>query len=558
MKDIAKKNLFWILIVAAAIFTFWDLPKTFYQQDEWQSLGHNLSQGLGPLFGSNPFLLFLSESRPLSSVLYWIFLGYFKFSVVPIALFAILVHVLNSTLVYLLVNKITKQKIVSICAALFLIVNSVSHQAVTWPSAVATLPAMTFILISLLTYLKFVDDKSKSKKYLLISVISLIISLYFKGIGIFLFILLPTVYFIYKPLSFNKANILKVLKLNSPILLVGFVMVGVRLLHFFLKSGEVTGYVSAGSSNVFQTILLRAIIYPLTSVFQVFIPPMNFYSQMSQITTSQYKFLVGSPLKDLVAQSVVSDMMSLLGSFAILGLIYLVTRKTKDRNMGKNVFFALLFFFLSFATYIFLDRDSSYLSSRYFYAGSFAAGILFGYFVYFLINLNKYSKWIVFALVFLFLFHHGTIIRSNIDHQVKLGNERKAVLNGIKDLKPTLDDKTVFYVTSDKEYYGSITNPFQNGLGYVLEVWYYDGTNIPKEFLSENFLWDLGSEGYRESANLGFGYFQDIDKVAQHVKMGKFDAENVYAYFIKSKEHKIIDITQETRVRISTISAITQ
>jgi len=544
MKDIVKKNLFWLLIVAAVLFTFWDLPKTFYQQDEWQSLGHNLVQGLSPLFNSNPFLLFFSELRPFSAVLYSIFLGYFKFSVVPIAFFAIVQHIVNSMLVYLLV------------AALFLVTNSVAHQAVTWPSAVATLPAMTFILISLLTYLKFIDDKGKSKKYLLISVISLIVSLYFKGIGIFLFITLPLMYFMYKPLSFNKENILKVLKLNLPLLLIGIVMVGVRLGHFLLRSSDVVGYVSAGSSSIFQTAFLRAVLYPLTSLFQIFIPPMDFYSQMPQVTINQYKFLIGSPVKDLIAQSIVSDMISLLGAFAILVIVWIIIVKSKDKITQKNLIFALLFFFLSFATYIFLDRDSSYLSSRYFYVGAFAAGILFGYIVYFLLKLGKYSKWIIFPIVFLFLFHHANVVRGDIDHQVKLGNERKAVLNGIKNLKPKLDDKTVFYVTSDKEYYGLVTNPFQNGLGYVLEVWYYNGENIPKEFLSENFLWDLGSEGYRSSSDKGFGYFQDIDKMVAQMKKNKLKPDVIHAFFIKSKEQKVIDITKETRERISTISAV--
>lgn len=556
MIGIVKKNLFWILIVGVTLFTFWDLPKTFYQQDEWQSLGHNLVQGIAPFFRANPLLLAFSELRPLSTVLYVVLLGFFKFTVVPSAIFAVTIHIANAFLTFYVVRQITKKDLIALLAALFIATNSVTHQAITWVSAVATLPAMTFILVSILTYLKFIEDDNK--KYLLISVFSLIISLYFKGVGLFLFILLPAAYFIYKPLPFNKENILKVLKFNLPLVLVGFIMVGTRLGHFFLRSTDVVGYVSTGNSNIFQTIMLRTITYPLTSLFQIFIPPMDFYPQMSQITINQYKFLIGSPVKDLVAQSVASDMVSILGAFAISVIVWIVIAKSKEKITQKNIIFALLFFFLSFTTYVFLDRDSSYLSSRYFYVGAFAAGIIFGYIAYFLANLNKYSKWIIFSIVFLFLFHHANVVRENIDQQVKLGNERKAVLNGIKALKPSLDDQTIFYVTSDKEYYGPITNPFQNGLGYVLEVWYYDGNNIPKEFLTGNFLWDLGSEGYKNSGGIGFGYFQDIDKVSDSVKKGKFKTENVYGFFINSKEQKVIDITKETRERISTISAITQ
>lgn len=555
MQRIIREKYLLFFIFIACIYTFWDLPKTFYQQDEWQSLGHNLAQGIAPFFRANPLLLAFSELRPLSTVLYVVLLGFFKFTVVPAAIFAIFFQIVNSLLTFYLIEQITKKKTIAFLAALFLVTNSVAHQAVTWVSAVATLPAMTFILLSVITYLRFIE--SSKRKFLLISLLSLIISLYFKGVGLFLFILFPLMFFIYKSWAINKENIIKALKINSPLVVFGFMMLGARLGQFFLRSADVVGYVSvSGNSNVAQTVLFRVILYPLTSLFQIFIPPMDFYSQMPQITTSQYKFLVGSPLKDLVAQSVVSDMMSLLGSFAIFGLIYLVIKKSKDKNTKKNIVFALLFFFLSFATYIFLDRDSSYLSSRYFYAGTLSAGILFGYIVYFLISLSKYSKWIIFGVVFLFLFHHANVVKGDIDHQVKLGNERKAVLNGIKQLKPTLDKQTIFYVTSDKEYYGPVTNPFQNGLGYVLEVWYYDTDTIPKEFLSENFLWDLGSEGYRSKGDKGFGYFQDIDKIITVMSKNKLKPDVIHAFFIKSKEQKVIDITKETRERISTISAV--
>ncbi len=545
------------LIFLISFFIYGDLSRTFYQQDEWQSLGHNLVNGLTLLISTNPIVLLFGEARPLSTLLYYVLLGVFKFTTVPSAIFAILVHILNTLFVYYLVNNVTKNRIVAIASALFFATNSVSHQAVTWVSAVSTLPAATFILLSLISYFEFLE-KSK-RKYLILSIVSIAISLYFKGVGLFLFILLPITYFIYNPFKINKKNIAKLIQVNMPFIIFGSIMLLFRLGQFFLKTGDVTGYVSVGgNSNIFQTLILRVVLYPLTSLFQIFIPPTDFYSQMSQITTNQYKFLVGSPIRDLVAQSIVSDMISILGAFAILIILWVVIKRNKERITQKNLIFALLFFFLSFATFIFLDRDSSYLSSRYFYVGAIGAGIIFGYIVYFLANLNKYSKWIVFAAVFLFLFHHANIVRGDIDRQVELGNARKAVLNGIKTLKPTLDDQTIFYVTSDRQYYGPVTNPFQNGLGYVLEVWYYDGNNIPKEFLTENFLWDLGSEGYRSSGNKGFGYFQDIDKMVTAIGKNKLEPNIIHAFFIKSKEQKVVDVTKETRERISTISATTK
>ncbi len=548
------KYLFLPFILAVIIFIYWDLPKTFYQQDEWQSLGHNLVQGIDPFFRTNPLLLAFGELRPLSTVMYIVLLGFFKFTVVPTAIFAIFLHAVNSILVYYLINKITKQRVIAIAAALFLATNSVSHQAVTWVSAVGTLPAATFILLAIISYLRYLD--TSNRKYVLISLIFTIVSLYFKGMGIFLFIFLLLLNMIYKNNSFSIKNTKNIISQNLPFFIFGFIILFVRLGQVLFQTQHVAGFTNgAGNSSYFQTIFFHIVLYPLTSLFQIFVPPLDLYFITPVITKMQYKFLIGSSVVDLIAQSIVADMIAILGSVVMLGVLGFFVYKLKDKITTRNIIFALLFFFLSFLPYVVLDRDSSYLSSRYFYVGALAAGIIFGYFVYFLANLNRYSKWIVFTAVFLFLFHHANVVRGDIDHQVKLGNERKAVLNGIKTLKPSLDDQTVFYVTSDKEYYGPITNPFQNGLGYVLEVWYYDGENIPKEFLSENFLWDLGSEGYRTSGGKGFGYFQDIDKLAAGIKKGEFKAENVHAFFIRSSDTLVLDRTSDIRARISTLSA---
>ena len=553
MTEIIKKNLSIILIIGFALFTFWDLPKTFYQQDEWQTLGHNLANGFfNYIRDSNPLLLIFGEKRPLSNLMYLFLLGYYKFTVLPSAIFAIFFHIINSILLFNLVEKLTSKKIIAFLAAIFFVTNSVSHQAVSWTSAVSTLPAVTLILTAITAYFKFLENEER--KYLIISITFFITSLYFKGSGVFLFFLFPLIFFLYKDFSFNKKNLKFLLRVNLPFFALGFLMFVFRLGNIFLRTKKVAGFALRGE-NFIASSIFHTLIYPITSLFQIFIPPLDLYKMTPIIAKIQYKYLIGSPLTDLIAQSIIADMISILGSAVILGLLALIMYKSKNKHVKRNIIFALLFFFLSFLPYVALDRDSSYLSSRYFYLGAIPAGIIFGYIVYFLAGLSKYSKWIIFPLVLLFLFHHANIVRGDINHQVKLGNERKAVLNGIRALKPTLDQQTIFYVTSDKEYYGPITNPFQNGLGYVLEVWYYDGSNIPKEFLSENFLWDLGSEGYRSNGSKGFGYFQDINKLVDQLKRNKFESGKVYGFFIKSNEQKVIDITEETRERISTISA---
>lgn len=551
MIKVVKENLIPLFTLSLIILlTFWNLPRTFYQQDEWQALGHNLIEGINNLTKySSPIQIILGEGRPLTRALNLLFFGFFKFDLVPIAIFSIIFHTLNTFLVFFLVKRISPKTFLAFFTSLFFAVNSVSHQAVTWAAAAGTLPATTLILLSILTYFRFLEDEEK--QWLYFSFGSAILSLFFKETGLFLFVFLPLLSLLFK----KKATCKDFLVTHLPLFVYGGLLLTFRMIELFLRTEHVAGFVGGGK-NFIGTVIFHLILYPLTSLFQVFVPSLDLYRLTPILTKIQYKFLLGSPFIDLVAQSVVADLAAVMGSAVLLGFLIYAINRTKDEVMKRNILFALSLFFLSFLPYAVLHRESSYLSSRYFYVGGVAGGMIFGYIVIFLADLSKYFKWVILGLVALYLYHHASIIRNDINYQVSLGNQKKAVLLGIKKAYPKLEKDNIFYVTSDKAFYGDITNPFQNGLGYILEVWYYDSGNIPKEFLTENFLWDLGSEGYRKIGERGFGYFQDINKMIQVMKENNLSKNIVHAFYYDSKTGQILDNTQEIQERLATISAL--
>jgi len=555
MNKLLKNNVIYLIgLLIVVIFTFANLSQTFYQQDEWQTLGHLLI-GDKEIFGNlNPILLLFGELRPLSGLLYSVLLGVFRFSIMPAAIFGIFFHFINAILTFYLAYGISKNKLIAFLAGLFLITNSVSHQAVTWIAALGTLPATTFLILTVICYFQYFE--TKDRKFLTIGFVSTVLSLMFKGVGLFLFIFLPIMFFIYEVKSVGKRSMTKVVKTNFLLLVFGSLIFLVRSGQFFFSTKGAAGFINAGSnSSTLMTIIGHIILYPLTSLFQIFVPPLDLYSITIPFSKMQYRFLIGSPLTDLVAQSMVADMFAIVGSMVIIGFLVIMALKYKNKILNKNILFSLLFLFLSFLPYIVLNRDSSYLSSRYFYVAAIPAGIIFGYIVYFFIRMHRYAKWPVFFLVFLFLFHHVNIIRKDVAYQVKIGNERKAVLNGIKKLYPEIEKNFIFYVTSDKPFSGEITNPFQNGLGYILEVWYYSSGNIPSEFLMDNFLWDLGSEGYRKNGDFGFGYFQNTDKMVKEMKSQGVSINIIHGFLIDSKTGQVSDITKETKEIIAPFSA---
>lgn len=543
------KNIYLLIIPLIIVFTYWDLPKTFYQQDEWQALGHILTQGIGNIVHyTTPEQLLLGGGRPLSRGLNLILLGYFKFDILPASIFAVLIHSINSLLVFYLAKRLFNKIWISFFASLFFALNSISSQSITWVAAVGGLPATTFLIISLIFYVRFLGENKR--KYVYLSYLFGLISLLFKESALFLFILYPVSYFLFK----EKIRIREFLIVHAPLIFYGGLIAVFRYLGLFFRNDNAVGFVGV-SDNPIRSALVHIVLYPLTSLFQIFVPPTDLYNLTPLIIKTQYKFLIDSPARDLVAQSIVADMVSSIGAFLILGVTLFIAFRANDRFTKKGIIFMILFFFLSLLPYIVVHRDSSYLSSRYFYVSAISAGIIFGLFMNYIIKLNKLLIFIVVPLVFVYMNHNIGIIKKEITFQSEIAAQRKAVLNGISEIYPKLENNSIYYVISDRNYYGNITNPFQNGLGYVLEVWNYDSGKIPSSFLTENFLWDLGAEGYDSKGNLGFGYFQDMDKMVGVINSEKLSPEVIHGFFIDSANNKVIDITRETRERVATVSS---
>ncbi len=549
-----KSSLVIIFVLTLVIlFSYSKVFFTFYQQDEWQTLGHNLSEGIQFTTKHNIVSLLFGEIRPLSGFLYLIIVGFYKFTVFPAFSIALFVHTLNTILVFHLAERLSKNRVLAILAGLFFALNNVSHQSVTWISAHGTLFAATFLLIAILSYLNYFEKHKK--RYLFYGLAAAIISMLFKGVGLFLFILLPLMFFIFEKEKKKKNRIQEILRLNASLASVGVCMLLVRLSSFFTLSAPIAGYTDVANNTVWITVAVRTILYPLTALFQIFVPPLDLYSLSETLTRLQYKSLVTSPAFGLVAQSSVADMLVLSGSFFVLAILGIFMFKETNTAVRRSILFSLLILFLSMLPYIFLDRDGSYFSGRYYYVSLIPVAMLFGYIVVFLQSLHKYMRWVCVAFVFFFLFHHVQMTQRDIAMQVAIAYERKTFLNEINRLRPTLTNQTVFYIHSDKKYLGEITYPFQNGLGYILQVWYYDSDAIPKMFLQKDFLWDLGSEGYRTEGKYSFGYFEHIDLLSEYVQKGIIQPDIIYGYRFDSLTHKMSDITDDVRTQLATLSA---
>lgn len=548
-------SIFLVLLILVSI-TYHGIFSTFYQQDEWSTVGFITTWGWRSVINTlSIFQIFFAEGRIFAAVFNLIFFGAYKFNLTPIFLFALSCHTLNAWLVYHLVRKLKGSAFASWVAAVFFAVNSLGNQAITWASAVITVPATTLLLVSVILYIDFLETKDIRRRNL--SFVVGILSLFIKETGLFLFLFYPLIYFLW-----GKAQKIKdVFFANAALVVYGGGLVIFRMAELLFAPAAWAGFVNNQKGGFIFPVLYHSIVYPLTSLSQLFVPAADLYAFVPRIVRSEYVHFVGSPFFDLVGQSAVADVVSLLGTiFIVLFLAFMVLQEKRDmRTAQRIVSIGILLVMLSFLPYAVLHRYFSYLSSRYYYVGVAGAALLFGYIVtWFYKRMPRVMGTLFIISVGLYLFHHAQAIQKDIDLQIQYANERKTFLREITRVHPTLNDQTVFYITSDKKYLGEITYPFQNGLGYILEVWYYDSGNIPKTFIQENFLWDLGEEGYRSTGISGFGYFEHLDKLGEYVKEGKIAPSIVYGYVYNSQTHRLSDVTLSVREQLATLSGALQ
>lgn len=535
--------IFSLILFAIILVTYHQLFQTFYQQDEWIALGHIMTQTFSEYF--EPFsgtALLGGGGRPLSVPLQYFLFSNFPFQTTPFVIFALVFHFLNSLLVFLLAKKITKNFLIASISAIFFATSSVSHQAVSWIGASpTTLPSAFFVLLSLLSYFYFIEN---SKKYFLyLSIVSALISFFFKESSIIVFLLLPLSFIIY---SNKKKSFSTLIKNHFVLIAYAIVAVASRVFDlFFINKGLTSTFVTRNSDPLAR-ILFHALLYPFESLSQVLIFPGFMWKISSFFLSISFPSILHSPSGVLVTETIGAEIISIVFSFIILVSLFLVFRNNKKD--GKVILFSLLFFFLSFLPYIFLDKSNAYLDSRYFYLSVVPAAIIFST----VINLikNKLDRNCFFPIAFsllIFFFAQARFVNNEVGFQANVSRERKNFLISLEKLYPSVPTNSVFYITGNRDFYVPDHKiPFQQGMGYTLMVWYYKTGIIPKEFLNA-FLWDIKEEGYREKENKGFGYYWNLDHLSTDFKRNGINKNRVIALFYDADKEKLVDITKSVR-----------
>lgn len=554
-----KKELLVILFLAfflVILLTYREGLYIYFQQDEWHSFGWMLrakeSGALGMIKAA-----FSEAPRPFSRGLFQLLFEVFGLNEIGYNLVALFVHALNSLLVYLLVFKLVRNKLLSFLSGFFFALNSTHLQAITWiGAATGTLFAAFFALLSIVIFSKYLLENKR--KFYYWSIIFLIISLGFKETSLFLFLFLPV--FAYSWV--HRIKISEFLKSHLLLLILGAGWILARFVPI-LTGGRKSPYLTAESSqgNFLFELIYNTIFYPLESLPQIFIHPQVMYKWVNDLTKVKFPSFAGDGLFE---QTLGSEYLSVILAFLIIGIlvfVYLHTLKNRLKERKLLVIFTV-FTLMSVLPYILLPKGTAYLESRNYYLIAVGGGVLFGLTVWGIADfisrkvMRRYQKQVFYFTIFFlaipYLWTQVNFIRQDIDTQVEAGLIRKNILNKIKNNYPAITQKTVFYTKSDSYYYGPSASvmPFQSGFGHVLLVLYAYDDKLSPQFFQEDYLWGIWDEGYKEIGDQGFGYFREYDKLLNVIRNNNLSSENVYAFEWKGK--RLINITDDIREDIQT------
>jgi len=556
-------GLFLLLIVLSIGLAYKDFPQTFFQQDEWLGFGNNIyyqSRGLTgfieSFFPGDP----IQHFNPLAIAYSWLTFFVFGINFTPYAWLSILLHIVNSLLLYYFVSSWFKNKKIAFIAALFFGVNSIPSQAVTWVANTNSYEIPTALtILSLIFFHKFLKEEKHQKVNIMISFLMILVSFLFHENTIFIFIFYPVIL-----LLFTKSERKKLFPIFSyaiAIFILLFVLIRIPL-FFFGFSNPVPPAVNIDRPPIvvypYRIISLSmkafaASLFPQKALIQI-------SGEVVKLAYPQFIATDNAP-NPYITQSIVFDLVSYLLTIIIVCIAVLFIKFVHDKNIRKAILCSLIFVPLSVIPYAFVLGKAGYASifePKFLYIPSIGVSLFLAVVVYELIVLSKTSKIkTTFLLLFLglYMLFHTFQTRAKIDELQKMGSQIKTFISTIHSSYPHLPQNIVFFTRSDTTYYGMPDNekllPTEVGFGKILMIRYQDKEKFPSCFYENNYLLYLLAQGYKECDGRGFGYFRDYDKLVAAIKTNNISTLDVISYSWNGDTEEFTDITKQIRNKIN-------
>lgn len=524
-----KKILFRLLILLAIVLTiisYYKVPFIFFQQDEWLMFGRALTSNLWQFtFPKVP----IGESVhfiPLGNFIKYLFFSIFHFNFIGYNLSGLLIHFLNGYLIYLLGLKIFKKKMPAVFASFLFLISSAASEIVMWPVASINMLSLT---LALLAWILILEDTNKYKIWIgFISVASMLIIEY--AVGLLFFIPIAIVILNSKKISNGIRALIPFFAIN---------------IIYLLMRAYLTVTTPSGVSGTTHTSLHLS--------KNIIVLPLKYFGQLTNID-------IFSKLLNIISGISVGKEAGIIGALLILicGVFWLRVKN----DLSKNFLILPIFIITSALPFLFVESDAGYslLPGRYLYFGIAGFALLSVLITQYLWESKLLILKVLAVLIVVLLLTTG--VYGNFQKENNLYDSsqiRQNILNAITTKDPSLPQKVIFYTESDSSFYGlpetDLILPFQSGFGQTLLVWYQNKEHLPTQFFQNKYLWEITDQDYQEFNGRGFGYFRDFKKLAASLQKNNLSLENVISFSYESKEHAIVDNSDEIRGRLSSFLA---
>lgn len=545
-----------LMIWGVLIFTYQNLTRTFFQQDEWQYFGSTIYS----LQSSRPIANILLPLKgqithffPLATALFLFEYLLFKTNFLPYVVTNLLIHAANALLLYFLIFSLTRKELFAWGSALLFSVNSIAHQPITWVAAgIGTLPGTFFLLLFFLCLVRF--GETKRTAVLVYGFLSLLISILFKETSLFVFLFLPLVLIVMKmfhhqPLQIPKAGFIVFVSL-------GFFYVALRIFFLITPIRSAQPEIGDVTTSSAGTYIYRFITIPLKVFPESIIPfPILRLASDGLVRLAYPQFIASDGFANpYITESIVFDLISYLGSALLLFLSFVAYRALRKREpaFAQTLVASVLFIGTSAVPFMFVPGRAGFFSifePRNLYVVSIGSSVWVSLMLYVLARRAGFV-----LLVALIAIFHSVSIQQDIQKLAIIGTLRKHLLTSIEQAYPKLPQEIIFFTQSDRSYYGLPSEekilPLQSGLGRMLMVWYQDKENFPGCLYENQFLHGIKEEGYRNCDGRGFGYARTYEMLIQILKENKLNSDNVIGYTWLGNTKEFRDITPELRMGI--------
>lgn len=573
MKKYLHLLVFFFLTTIVIVFTN-GFFNTYFQQDEWHGFGLVIHFSGLPFWSW--FTIISGQHYFPFNLLFWAGLFHlFGFNASLYALVSIILHILASFLVFIFIKKLSKNFYVAILSAVLFALNSRADQAFLHLAVFSSTIISFIFIISVLIYFlnTFEKPKFNARDFIIISSLFLI-SLQFREDGLILIPLIPIFIFIFSRKTFNKKN----LKFFIGVFLIALSFLIFRIYTQISDIGSTSATNPSIVSHGYLTILIKNILtFPIKIIVGNLIEGYNSLF----ILIDKYKsffYSINIPLD--ISFTILLDLVFLI-VFNLISIVFFILKPfIKNKQFYKFLIFSLSGIFLYSLLLSTVGRNMNIIEPRYLYFTSFLimsllSWVLIEVFNYKFTYLNYCKNFIIILFVFSYILYSYSNTHGRIEELKKESMIRESLIAQILKIHPSIPKDSIFFVkckeicvrNSEFGISNNLVLPFSSGPGWIILLQYaknnqkaYDsffGTYNRKEVswdwhigkfsyaLANEFLWDMGAQGYRKVGDYGFGYFINKDLLKETLEKENLDKSIIIGLEYDEKNFIIKDISKE-------------